>query len=48
MCVVLVPRFGGYGAAAATSIALIVETALLFWITRSRLGFHVFAFGKKN
>ena len=47
LCVLLVPRFGGYGAAAATSIALVFETILLFWITRARLGFHVFAFGKK-
>ena len=47
LCVLLVPRFGGYGAAAATSIALVFETILLFWITRSRLGFHVLAFGKK-
>lgn len=47
LCVVLVPRFGGYGAAAATSVALTFETVLLFWITRTRLGFHVLAFGKK-
>lgn len=46
LCILLVPRFGGYGAAAATSIALVFETILLFWITRSRLGFHVLA-GKK-
>jgi O-antigen/teichoic acid export membrane protein len=48
LCVLLVPRFGGYGAAAATSIALVFETILLFWITRTRLGFHVLAFGKKS
>ncbi|WP_424631506.1 oligosaccharide flippase family protein [Bradyrhizobium sp. SYSU BS000235] len=48
LCVVLVPRYGGYGAAAATSTALIFETVLLFWITKRRLGFHVFAFGKKG
>ncbi|MBI3700958.1 MAG: oligosaccharide flippase family protein [Afipia sp.] len=47
LCVMLVPRYGGYGAAAATSIALVFETILLFWITRRKLGFHVFAFGKK-
>jgi O-antigen/teichoic acid export membrane protein len=45
LCLALVPRFGGYGAAAATSISLIFETILLFWITRRRLGLHVFAFG---
>ena len=48
LCIALVPRFGGYGAAAATSMALTFETVLLFWITRTRLGFHVLAFGKKN
>lgn len=48
LCLLLVPRFGGYGAAAATSLSLIFETVLLFWITRRRLGLHVFAFGKKS
>jgi O-antigen/teichoic acid export membrane protein len=46
LCVTLVPRFGGHGAAAATSIALLFETVLLFWIVRRRLGLHVLAFGK--
>jgi O-antigen/teichoic acid export membrane protein len=45
-CILLVPTYGIYGAAASTSIALVFETILLFWITRNRLGFHVFAFGK--
>jgi O-antigen/teichoic acid export membrane protein len=45
LCWILIPRFGGYGAAAATSLALIFETIVLFWITRTRLGLHVFAFG---
>lgn len=48
LCVLLVPRFGGYGAAAATSVALVFETILLFWITRKRLGFHVLAWGKRE
>jgi O-antigen/teichoic acid export membrane protein len=48
LCVVLVPRFGGYGAAAATSLSLVFETMLLFWIVRSRLGMHVLAFGKRD
>src|SRR5947209_1069038 len=34
LCVVLVPRFGGHGAAAATSVSLAFETVLLFWIVR--------------
>jgi O-antigen/teichoic acid export membrane protein len=46
LCVALVPRFGGHGAAAATSISLTFETALLFWIVRQRLGLHVLAFGE--
>src|SRR6266481_1826717 len=46
LCIVLVPRFGGHGAAAATSISLVFETVLLFWIVRQRLGLHVLAFGK--
>ncbi|MBB5047483.1 O-antigen/teichoic acid export membrane protein [Rhodopseudomonas rhenobacensis] len=48
LCIALVPRFGGHGAAAATSLALTFETALLFWITRQRLGLHVLAFGKRG
>ncbi len=48
LCVALVPRFGGYGAAAATSISLTFETVLLFWIVRQRLGLHVLAFGKSG
>jgi O-antigen/teichoic acid export membrane protein len=46
LCIALVPRFGGHGAAAATSIALAFETVLLFWIVRRRLGLHMLAFGK--
>ena len=48
LCVMLVPRFGGHGAAAATSISLAFETVLLFWIVRRRLGLHVLAFGKRR
>ena len=48
LCVALVPRFGGHGAAAATSISLVFETVLLFWIVRRRLGLHVLAFGNSG
>jgi O-antigen/teichoic acid export membrane protein len=48
LCVMLVPKFGGYGAAAATSLSLTFETVLLFWIVRNRLGLHVLAFGKRG
>jgi O-antigen/teichoic acid export membrane protein len=47
LCIALVPRFGGHGAAAATSISLGFETVLLFAIVRRRLGLHVLAFGKR-
>jgi O-antigen/teichoic acid export membrane protein len=48
LCFALVPRYGGHGAAAATSISLVFETVLLFWIVRNKLGLHVLAFGKRN
>jgi O-antigen/teichoic acid export membrane protein len=48
LCLVLVPHYGGYGAAASTSAALTFETVLLFWIVRKRIGLHVLAFGKKD
>ena len=48
LCVMLEPRYGGPGAAAATSISLAFETALSFWIVRQRLGLHVLAFGKRT
>ncbi|UGV27957.1 flippase [Rhodopseudomonas boonkerdii] len=48
LCLLLIPYFGGHGAAAATSIALTFETVLLFWIVRQRLGLHVLAFGKRS
>ena len=46
-CLLLVPHFGGYGAAASTTLALVFETVLLFWVMR-RLGFHVLAFGARK
>src|SRR5262249_7827789 len=45
LCIVLIPRLGGAGAAIATSSALILESIMLFFVTRRRLGFHVFVFG---
>jgi O-antigen/teichoic acid export membrane protein len=42
-CLLTVPRYGGIGAAASTSLALVIESVLLFWVTRRRLGFHAFA-----
>lgn len=46
LCILLVPQFGGHGAAAATSLSLAFETVLLFRIVKQRLGLHVLAFGK--
>ncbi|CAN5315394.1 flippase [soil metagenome] len=48
LCLLLVPSYGGHGAATATSISLAFETLLLFWIVRTRLGMHVLAFGKRS
>jgi O-antigen/teichoic acid export membrane protein len=44
--IVLIPRIGANGAAVATSTALIVESILLFIVTKRRLGFHVFIWGR--
>lgn len=48
LCLVLIPRYGGYGAAAALSIALIFLTGLLFYIAKTRLGLHVLPFGRRK
>jgi O-antigen/teichoic acid export membrane protein len=47
LCIVLIPRLGVDGAAVATSTALIVESILLFLVTRRRLGLHVFVWGRR-
>jgi O-antigen/teichoic acid export membrane protein len=46
LCIVLIPRMGVEGAAVSTSTALIVESILLFFVTKRRLGFHVFVWGR--
>jgi O-antigen/teichoic acid export membrane protein len=46
LCFVLIPRFGGAGAAIATSSALVAESVLLFFVTKRRLGLHMFVFGR--
>ena len=46
LCVLLIPRLGLAGAAVSMSTALIIESILLFVVTRRRLGYHVFAFGR--
>ncbi len=47
LCVVLIPPLGAQGAAISTAIALLAETILLFWVTRVRLGLHVFIWGRQ-
>lgn len=46
LCVLLVPRFGGYGAAAALSLALIFETVLLYLAVQQKLGYKALPFGR--
>ena len=45
LCLVLIPHLGLTGAAIATSTAVLVESALLFVVTKRRLGLHVFIWG---
>jgi O-antigen/teichoic acid export membrane protein len=44
LCCLLIPPYGIEGAAIATSAAFLLESVLLFWITKRRLGLHVFIF----
>jgi O-antigen/teichoic acid export membrane protein len=46
LCLVLIPRFGLIGAAASTATAIVVESTLLFVVTKRRLGLHIFVFGR--
>ena len=48
LCVVLIPMFGVAGAAMAVSGAMILESVLLFLVTRERLGLHVFIWRPKG
>ena len=45
LCLVLIPRFGAMGAAAASACALVFESACLFLVAKFRLGFHCIVFG---
>jgi O-antigen/teichoic acid export membrane protein len=42
LCFILIPYFGLYGAAIAISSAMLIESALLFLVTKRKLGLHVF------
>jgi O-antigen/teichoic acid export membrane protein len=46
LCLVLIPHLGMTGAAIGTATALTAESVLLFVVTRRRLGYHVFVFGR--
>ena len=46
LCVILIPHYGIKGAATSTAIALVVESVLLFWVTKTRLKLHVFIWGR--
>jgi O-antigen/teichoic acid export membrane protein len=45
LCVVLIPLLGLAGAAIASSVALVFESASLFLVAKYRLGLHCFIFG---
>ena len=47
-CFALIPYLGMEGAAIATTLALLVESSLLFWVTKQRLGLHVFIWGGRR
>jgi O-antigen/teichoic acid export membrane protein len=46
LCIILIPRLGPAGAAIATAVALVFESVWLFLVTKKRLGFHVFIWGR--
>lgn len=48
MGLLLIPAYGGYGAAAALSIALVFLTVVLFYVAKTRLGLHVLPFGRSK
>ncbi len=46
LCFILIPHLKLYGAAIAISAAMIVESALLYLVTKRKLGLHVFVWRK--
>ncbi len=48
LCFILIPRFMLYGAAIAISAAMIFESAMLYLVTKRKLGLHVFVWRKPN
>ena len=47
-CFILIPRFGAMGAAIATSLAVLAESIMLFFVTRWRLGLHVLIWSRSR
>jgi O-antigen/teichoic acid export membrane protein len=45
LCVALIPGLGIAGAAIASAVALIFESASLFFVAKYRLGLHCLIFG---
>jgi O-antigen/teichoic acid export membrane protein len=45
LCIVLIPPMGLAGAAIASTLALVFESASLFFVAKYRLGLHCFIFG---
>ncbi len=45
LCFALIPTYGIIGAGIATSVAFVVESAMIFIIAKRRLGFHLFVLG---
>lgn len=45
-CLILIPPYGAMGAAIAVSIAFVIESILLFVVTKRQVGLHIFIWGK--
>jgi O-antigen/teichoic acid export membrane protein len=48
LCLVFIPWWGMTGAAISTSVALLVESAALFFLMKRRLGFHGLIWGGRD
>ena len=44
--ILLIPKFGLYGAAIATTMAMVFEAGALYSLTLRRLGIHMFVLAK--
>jgi O-antigen/teichoic acid export membrane protein len=48
LCFILIPHLKLYGAAIAISVAMIFESAMLYLVTKRKLGLHVFVWKKPS